>query len=835
MKALRFAFILFLISIKSFSQNTAKPWAYWWWQGSAVNKPDLKANLQKYADAGFGGLHIIPIYGVKGEEQNFIHFLSPKWLEMLEFTVKEANRLNLGIDMTLGTGWPFGGIDVKPENAAKTFELVYEPEREPILKINNTKQKVKRAAPGAEGLVLDHFNKANVEYYLSKFDSVFSKNNIGIRAFYNDSYEVYGADWTEHFYEKFKTKRGYDLGEHLTIFEAKTDFTEIEKQIYSDYQLTISELLLEEFTQPYAAFAKKFGKLSRNESHGSPGNVLDLYAVNSIPETEFFGSKPFDIPLYRQDPEYSEKQFGKPNKMVLKLASSPANIYQKKLVSSETATWLGNHFKVSLSQVKPIIDESFLGGVNHIFYHGANYTPPSAPWPGWMFYASTNFNFNSHFWNELPLLNKYVENCQNLLQNSKSDNEILVYFPIQDLWHKPKKGVYMMDVHNIEKNGIFNEKYRKLLKDLENSGYSFDFISDLQINQMANNELSKENFKMIVIPEIEYMPLATLKAINKLRTNGLSPIFENTLPQKTTGYLDLEKSQKAFEKELISLKNSKTKDIVSSLKSKKLKKETVQEKGLDFLRKKYEDGILYFIANQHQTFEKGELNFENTFKYNYIYNPKSDQWQEISANNKGKIKQLSIDLESGESIFVFFTNTKKQNIAKYQIQKFQQNIDLSTDWKLSFSEGKPEIPKPQTLTNLQSWTLADSTAGFYNGYGDYQKTFSLPDNAIGKPAEILLGDVRETAEVWINGINIGTAWCLPYNLNIPSGVLKTENEIKIKVRNLSANQIRYLDKNKVNWKKFYDINMIDIQYKPFDASNWLPVDSGLLGPIVLKY
>ncbi len=431
MKVCKLILFLFLISFKSFSQNTAKPWAYWWWQGSAVNKADLRANLQKYAEAGFGGLHIIPIYGVKGEEKNFIHFLSPNWLEMLEFTVKEAKKLHLGIDMTLGTGWPFGGIDIKPEHAAKTFDLVYEADQLPILKPKITKQQVKRAAPGAEGLVLDHFDKASVEHYLSKFDSVFAKNNIGIRAFYNDSYEVYGADWTEHFFEKFKSKRGYELGEHLNIFENKTTFTEEEKQIYSDYQLTISDLLLEEFTQPYAAFAKKYGKLSRNESHGSPGNVLDLYAANSIPETEFFGSKPFDIPLYRQDPEYSEKQFGKPNKMVLKLASSPANIFGKKLVSSETATWLGNHFKVSLSQVKPIIDESFMGGVNHIFYHGANYTPVGASWPGWMFYASTNFNFNSHFWNELPLINKYIENCQDLLQNSTTDNEVLVYFPIQ--------------------------------------------------------------------------------------------------------------------------------------------------------------------------------------------------------------------------------------------------------------------------------------------------------------------------------------------------------------------------------------------------------------------
>ena len=100
-------FLLFLCPIFLNAQvNTAKPWAYWWWMGSAVNEKDIAKNLEDFAAAGFGGLHIIPIYGVKGEEANFINYLSPKWVEMLDFTVEKAKTLGLGIDMTLGTGWP---------------------------------------------------------------------------------------------------------------------------------------------------------------------------------------------------------------------------------------------------------------------------------------------------------------------------------------------------------------------------------------------------------------------------------------------------------------------------------------------------------------------------------------------------------------------------------------------------------------------------------------------------------------------------------------------------------------------------------------------------------
>jgi hypothetical protein len=102
--------------------SEAKPWTRWWWQGSAVNPGDLSANMQKYADAGFGGLEITPIYGVKGYEDQFIDFLSPKWMEMLKYTLDEGDRLDLGIDLANASGWPFGGPWINAGDACKNVE-----------------------------------------------------------------------------------------------------------------------------------------------------------------------------------------------------------------------------------------------------------------------------------------------------------------------------------------------------------------------------------------------------------------------------------------------------------------------------------------------------------------------------------------------------------------------------------------------------------------------------------------------------------------------------------------------------------------------------------------
>lgn len=104
--------------------NLSKPWTYWWWMGNSVSRKGITENLKDMNIAGIGGVHIVPIYGEKGDENNFIKYLSPEWMEMLKYTTDEASRLGMGVDMTSGTGWPFGGPNVTSSDAAKAFYVV---------------------------------------------------------------------------------------------------------------------------------------------------------------------------------------------------------------------------------------------------------------------------------------------------------------------------------------------------------------------------------------------------------------------------------------------------------------------------------------------------------------------------------------------------------------------------------------------------------------------------------------------------------------------------------------------------------------------------------------
>ncbi|MEC8883197.1 MAG: hypothetical protein VYD98_00955, partial [Bacteroidota bacterium] len=54
-----------------------------------------------------------------------------------------------------------------------------------------------------------------------------------------------------------------------------------------------------------------------------------------------------------------------------------------------------------------------------------------------------------------------------------------------------------------------------------------------------------------------------------------------------------------------------------------------------------------------------------------------------------------------------------------------------------------------------------------------------------------------------------------------------------KVTNLAANRLRAKELRGEEWKTFYEINMVNKDYKPFDATVWEPTPSGLLGPVQL--
>lgn len=881
---------------------TTRPWTYWWWMGSAVEKAEITQQLVQMRQAGMGGVHIIPIYGVKGEEGNFLPYLGPDWQKAVRHTIRTADSLGMGVDLTLGTGWPYGGPWISDKEAAKKLRLLKfdiqttTPGRLSIDSLAGANdlhkiatimmlseqgdtirwtsihddtslnvgpgrwsvylagedlsgQQVKRAAPGGEGAVIDYFDEAAISKYLQVHDTALASllAEEPPRAFYHDSYEAYGADWSADFPAKFEALQAYPFS---TILPALADTSHADHpRVLHDFRETLSELLYARFTRNWTEWISEKSLLSRNQAHGSPANILDLYALADIPETESFGSSGFAIPGLRVDEDYEMSRFGQPSPLMMKFASSPAHLLNKSLVSSETATWLGNHFKVALSQVKPQVDELFTAGINHIFFHGMTYSPDRAGFPGWLFYASTNFNRQSHFRDELPELNGYISRVQAYLQNTSADHDLLLYFPIHDLWthQQPGERLLPLDVHSYE-NWFSATPFGALSRYLWEHGYTFDYLSDRQLAQLRHTESlgvyagEANPYRAVILPPLTYLSLESLQHLLRLARKGTELIFMEKLPSAVPGYGVSQAVKEQFEETLVALRSEASVRVLedfSELASLPgLRPESMKEQGLDFMRKKHPDGQLYFVSNLDKQFREGLIRLRTESVAVEIIEPLSGRRGLADSRMIDGQTQLYLQLAPGSSaILITYQEKLPDDIPVFNFVAVTDSMKLDNPWYVSF-ESAEDAPVQQTykIDTLTSWTTwGDSSLRHFSGKARYVMDFTLPDEpGLVEAYRLVFDELRESARVILNGEEVGTVWSLPYQLLIPANKLQRENHLEVIVQNLSANRIAQLERQGLQWKNFYDINFVDIQYRPFDASGWAPEPSGIIGDVMLQ-
>ncbi|MBS1663026.1 MAG: glycoside hydrolase family 2 protein [Bacteroidetes bacterium] len=934
--------------------SQARPWTRWWWMGSAVDRKNLTWNLEEYKAAGLGGMELTPIYGVKGYEGRFIDYLSPAWMDMFGYTLSEAKRLGLGLDMSTGTGWPFGGgplIDssyacreifykifvvhsggrlgdtvrywqepmvhtdgrrvgvdqlVEPVFANRDLQglalfqvrwgrwlpvaalVGYGPRGEVVDLTGKVGadgrldwsapsggdwtlyglfqgwhgKMVERAAPGAEGNVIDHFSAVALKKYLSRFDTAMAGRDIApLRCFFNDSYEVDDArgegNWTPEFLDKFRRLRGYDLREHLgalvgagrgggsvggsgsggSAFGGSASgggaFGDEVSRVLCDYRETVSDLLLEEFTVPWAKWARGKGKLIRNQAHGAPANILDLYAASDIPETE--GA---DVFRY-------------------KMATSAAHVSGKGLVSAEAVTWLDEHFLSSYSDVKKAVDEYFLGGVNHIFYHGTAYTPKEDVWPGWLFYASVHFTPNDPAWGSVRVLNDYVARCQSFLQGAKADNEVLLYYPIYDSWSEVEDsatrsggsgdfGKSLLKHYDKMDPEFSGTGFKECAEWLWKAGYGFDYVSDKQLRGIE----AGGRYKTVVVPGCRYLSVEAIERLVRLSMAGVKVVFYKRLPDGAPGLSKLKEREGRFREALGKGHFSAVGDLGAALKG--VSREVMVDDSLEFVRNVYGDGHLYFIVNRGTKVFKGEVKLGVRDGVAAIFDPMTGE--------SGMMKGRYLELLPGQSCLV---RTWKVGAAAagsvgagavagsvgsggpvFPYYRGVGNaVPVEGEWKVEFVSGGPVLPGSVKSSKLESWVGMGMKE--FSGTAEYTIGFGRPGGEGGSVGRVErwildLGKVGRVAEVFLNGKKVGDLIGPEYKVVLKADDLKDRNELKVRVSSGMLNRIEDMERKGVVWKKFYNTNFPAHERATrgadglFDPTKLPLEEAGLLGPVVLE-
>ena len=852
----------------------AKAGARWWWLGSAVDKENLHWTMQEYAGHGIGALEITPIYGVQGNDANNIPYLSDHWMEMLREVQANGRDLGIEVGMATGTGWPFGGPWVPLEESACKAVFVdttfvggsvtaldlSAPEKDaPYCRLNKVMaywqgrpydvtafvsdgrlswspaadlkvrireaadkslrkvlklqlkemqtarwevialwvrhgvMKVKRAAPGGEGLVIDHFDRSAVAHYLEHIEQAFERTATPYpHTFFNDSYEVEAGTWTPSLFREFEQRRGYKLEHFLR------QLRDGHPRIVSDYRETLGDLLLENFTRQWTDWAHSHGAITRNQAHGSPANLIDCYAAVDIPEIEGFGLSDFGIKGLRLDPGKTRKNDS--DLSMLKYAPSAAHVCGKPFTSSETFTWLTEHFRTSLSQMKPDIDLMFCAGVNRMFFHGTCYSPKDDPWPGWKFYASVDMSPTNSIWRDAPYFMQYVERCQSFLQWGQPDNDFLVYLPVRDMWQKQTDRLLMQ--FSIHKMGELAPEFIETILDIDRAGFDCDYISDrlLLSTTFADGMLltaGGTRYRGLVIPECRMMPDEVKAHVGRLKAQGAKIIM-----------------------------GTRAEDLAWAARPEAIK--TVC--GLKAIRRSNATGHHYFIANLSPRDIAERVPLAVEFRGAAWFNPLNGEITPASVSGDS----IDICLRSGESIILQTYSEEVKLPSEDSGIKGSHAKTLPGPWTLSFAEEAPKVERTFALASPQTWEkLGDDSARVTMGTGVYTTHVRLSKAEAKAHWRIDLGDVRESARVYINGQFIGCAWSVPFVLDCKNALRAGDNEIRIEVTNLPANRIADMDRRGVKWRKMEEINVVDINYRRTTYDQWEPVPSGLNSEVTL--
>ncbi|HEX5000735.1 MAG TPA: glycosyl hydrolase [Terriglobia bacterium] len=868
----------------------------WWWFGPAVTEPELEREMRMMKEGGIGGFEVQPVYPLDldnaGTGFRNLPYLSDEFLDRLRFTAARARELGLRFDLTLGSGWPYGGPTVPIEQASgrlrvERINVAGGAERvalpaigagEKLIAVfaapadgsareitdirdgaawlpsglagrntvyvfisSRTRMQVKRPAVGAEGFVLDHLDPKAIDGYLSSvgdrlMQAVGSNRPYAIFA---DSLEVYNADWTDNFLEEFQRRRGYDLRPNLVALVAGADANAA--ALRHDWGKTLTELFNDRFLAPLGKWAHEKGTRLRAQAYGTPAVALSSNAHVDLSEGEGL-----------QWDRLSATRW----------ASSANHIYGRPVTSSETWTWLNSPpFAATPLDMKAEADRHFLQGINQLIGHGWPYSPASAPYPGWHFYAAGAFNDQNPWWIVMPDVTRYLQRVSFLMRQGQPVNDVAIYLPNDDAWSGFRSG--SVSLFEVLRQRLGTD----LIPAVLGAGYNFDFFDDDAFRQTGKVDngalrLGPNAYRAVILPNVEQIPLDTLQKLEEFARGGGTLIATRRIPAEAPGRRSTAQERQTLTEVARRLFESpsargyfvlnETADLAKALTVRLQPDATFSPVApqVGSVHRRTEDADIYFVANT----SNARASVSATFR---VKNGAPEWWDpstgrvtsaSVEAQSESAVT-VHLDLEPYDSRVLVFTGRPRQSAPRGSDGP-PEFVDMRAGWRVSFGPNGAS----QLLENLRSWT-DDPETRFFSGVATYEKTIGVPDRMLRDGAEVRLdfGDarpadaeapraasvngmrtaieapVRDAAVVYINGRRAGSVWRPPYSVDVTGLLQPGLNQVRIDVANTAMNDMAghpLPDYRQLNQRYGERFQVQDLQ-------RVRPLPSGLLGVIRL--
>jgi hypothetical protein len=792
----------------------------WWWFGPQVTDQELGRELQAMKDAGIGGVEVQPVYpvaldgadnGLKTEP-----YLSDAFLAHLKFAADRAAALGLRFDLTLGSGWPYGGPTVSIDHAAGRLRIERVPippqasrialphvgagetfisgeivvpgawtrldpsstsltlsgssldvaaelrSRELVVFISSrTGQMVKRAAVGAEGFVLDHYDAAATDSYLSSVGARLWSAFRGHRPFaiFCDSLEVYDSDWTSSFPAEFERRRGYDIRPHL--LELASGEGAKAADVRHDWGQTLTELLDERFIAPLQHWAMARGTKLRAQIYGTPPASTSSAMLADLPEGE--GADWRGLTATRW-------------------ASSASHVKGVNVTSAETWTWLHSPaFAATPLDMKAEADRQFLQGVNQLVGHGWPYSPPSAGSPGWRFYAAAALSDKNPWWIAMPDVARALQRTSAMLRQGSPVIDVALYLPVDDAWAQFSPG----NVHLIE---VLHKRIgRDVIPSILDAGFSFDVVDPktLASATVSGNYLSAgaAKYRAVVLPNVTRLSTETTRLLDAFAKAG--GIVARGQTELTAAAMD----------------GRLAPDVIFPARPSTAENQA-RRAAIGFVHRRLGNTDIYFIANTSNLERDEVVSLRADSETAEWWDPVITTRSPLHVTRSAGRSVLPLQLPSyGSGFVVLGTPPGPAGAVVTGVVSPHESARFSSADEKSFTD----VQLPHSWTANPATVHVSGVAHYEfeadgphapedasdGAWLDFGNSVPIPESnpARNGMRAWLDAPVRDVAVVYVNGVRAGAAWCPPYKVALGSLLHPGKNTIRIDVANTAMNEM----------------------------------------------
>ncbi len=743
----------------------------------------------------------------------------------------EIDQFEQGVDMPVGPGDENITIRIPEGNHVIYF----------IVKLTGY-QAVIHGAPGASGPVLNHYNKKAVEKYLNrmsgKLKETFGRLGDHFRAMFCDSLEIEGANWADDLPGQFEKRRGYSLIPYLPFVlyrighmgnpveeqygsRFSIESEEIIQRVRYDFYITRMELFKERFIDTFNDWCHANGVSSRVQAYGRGYHPLEASLHIDIPECETWLRETVGT-------EFADTGWrGRAYSVINKFVSSAGRLAGRKTISCEEITNTSRVFNAKLETVKVTGDQSNLSGVTHSVLHGFNYSPPEAPYPGWVQFG-TFFSEHNPWWPYMRQWTDYKARLSSVFMKAEPYADIAILHPLADMWMKygPQRDPFPVVKHPPYQHNVWEA--------IQQNGYGCDYVSE-KILQEADFQDGKMTFRnraysAILLLETESILPATAEALEKFARAGGRIIFIEKRPRRSPELDDHANKDKKVESTVDRIlgDNPGRTGINEAPSGNMLKwfSELAERYNLSpymeivnpgkFINQvyfRYGESDIYFISNYNLDEPYTlKVDFKKENKTAWLWD--AETGKRMTLAESGAPKPMTLRFEPAETKLIVFDSQQGGEYYSTMLPDLSIARQLEGGWKVRLEHINREN-KTIELEELVDFKERNDLRTFA-GIIHYENTLDIPDP--GQYNFLDLGEVEGVSEVSINGKDLGIKWYGFHRYPLNDSLEKGKNTFVIKVATVAGNYIKTLEDNPVSWRW---INHQDFQ------------SMGLIGPVSL--